>query len=137
MQLEEQFIKEEVMYDKFIEAYHISDYEVLTPNGWINIEGIGKTILFKEFIIKTSGGKELICADTHILYRCDNLDFETKKTDLTEIYCKDLELGDIIMTKDGPEMITEYIKTDNESNMYDLQLSEGSNKQYFTKTQLK
>lgn len=130
MQLEENI--KEVMYDKFIESYHVKDYEVLTPKGWINIEGIGKTILFDEFVIKTSGDKELICADKHIMYRCDNIIFDTKKCDLTEIYCENLGIGDIIMTKDGPEMIMEYYKNGKSSNMYDIQLSEGSNKQYFT-----
>jgi hypothetical protein len=121
-----------VLYDKFIEAYEVDDYEVLTPNGWVNIEGIGKTIVYEEYKIITFGDKELICADNHILYRCDNLDLINKKCDLTEIFCKDLLLGDFIMTKDGPEMIMELYKTGNSSNMYDLQLSEGSNKQYYT-----
>lgn len=120
------------LYDKFIEAYEINDLEVLTPNGWVNIEGIGKTIEYDEWYIITSGDKDLICADKHILYRCDNLDFKSKKCNLTEIFCKDLSLGDWIMTKDGPEEILHFVKTGNKSHMYDLQLSEGSNKQYYT-----
>ena len=123
---------DKVLYDKFIEAYEVDDYEVLTPNGWINIEGIGKTIEYEEYKIITFGDKELICADKHILYRCDNLDLLNKKCDLTEIFCENLQLGDFVMTKDGPEMIMELYKTGNSSNMYDLQLSEGSNKQYYT-----
>jgi len=123
---------ERPLYDKFIEAYEVDNLEVLTPNGWVNIEGIGKTIEYDEWRIFTSGGKELICADTHLLYRCDNIDFESRKCDLTEIYCKNLQIGDLIMTKDGPEMIMEFGLTGNKSNMYDLQLSEGSNKQYYT-----
>jgi hypothetical protein len=125
-------VYENILYDKFVEAYHIKDYEVLTPNGWIDIEGIGKTVEYEEWKILTSGGKELICADDHILFRCDNMDFTSKKCDLTEIYCKDLQLGDFIMTKDGPEMIMEFGQTDKKSNMYDFQISEGSNKQYYT-----
>jgi hypothetical protein len=120
------------LYDKFTEAYEVNNLEVLTPKGWINIEGIGKTIEYEEWKIVTDSGKELICADDHILYRCDNLDFENKKCDLVEIYTKNLELGDFIMTKDGPEMIMEFGLTGNKSQMYDLQLSEGSNKQYYT-----
>lgn len=120
------------LYDKFIEAYEVENLQVLTPNGWINIEGIGKTIEYEEWRILTNGDKELICADTHLLYRCDNIDFYTKKCDLTEIYCKDLEIGDFIFTKDGPEMIMEFGLTGNKSHMYDLQISEGSNKQYYT-----
>jgi hypothetical protein len=120
------------LYDKFVEAYEVDELEVLTPNGWVNIEGIGKTIEYDEWRISTNGDKELICADKHLLYRCDNMDFLSKKCDLTEIYCQDLELGDFIMTSDGPEMVMDISKTGNKSHMYDLQLSEGSNKQYYT-----
>ena len=76
---------EKPLYDKFIEAYEIDDLEVLTPNGWVNIEGIGKTIEYDEWRILTSGGKELICADKHLVYRCDNMNFINKKCDLTVI----------------------------------------------------
>ena len=120
------------LYDKFIEAYDVDDYEVLTPNGYVNVEGIGKTIEFDEWEIITSGGKELICADKHLLYRCDKLNFNTRKCDLTEIFCMNLELGDFIMTKDGPEQIMNISKNGKKSHMYDLQLSDGSNKQYYT-----
>ena len=120
------------LYDKFIEAYRVNNLQVETPNGWVDIEGIGKTIEFEEWEIYTSGGKHLICADKHLLYRCDNLIFHSKKCDITEIYCQDLNLGDFIMTKDGPEMIMDIRLTGNKSHMYDLQLSEGSNKQYYT-----
>jgi hypothetical protein len=123
---------ERPLYDKFTEAYEVNGYDVLTPNGWVNIEGIGKTIEFEEWHIITSGGKDLICADKHLLYRCDNMDFGARKCDLTEIYCQDLELGDFIMTKDGPEQIMDISKTGKSSQMYDLQLSEGSDKQYYT-----
>lgn len=120
------------LYDKFIEAYRTKDLQILTPNGWIDIEGIGKTVEFEEWKIITSGGKEIICADRHILYRCDNLDFDRKKCDLTEIFCENLKLGDFISTIDGPEMVMEHTKTGKKSNMYDLQISNGSNKQFYT-----
>lgn len=120
------------LYDKFIEAYRTKDLQILTPNGWIDIEGIGKTVEFEEWKIITSGGKEIICADKHILYRCDNLDFDRKKCDLTEIFCENLKLGDFISTIDGPEMVMEHTKTGKKSNMYDLQISNGSNKQFYT-----
>jgi hypothetical protein len=123
---------ERPLYDKFIEAYEVDDIEILTPNGWINIEGIGKTIEYNEWHIMTSGGKKLICADTHILYKCDDLNFDSLNCILTEVYCKDLLLGDFIMTIDGPEMIVEFGYSDDKSNMYDLQLSNGSERQYYT-----
>jgi hypothetical protein len=120
------------LYDKFVEAYEVDDYEVLTPNGFIKIEGIGKTVEYDEWYIITSGDKDLICADKHLLYRCDNINFDNKKCELTEIYCENLTSGDWIMTKDGPEKILHIVMTGNKSHMYDLQLSEGSNKQYYT-----
>lgn len=120
------------LYDKFIEAYEVDNLEVETPNGWVKIEGIGKTVEFDEWELITSGGKHLICADKHILYRCDNVDFLTKKCDITEIYCEGLKIGDFIMTKNGPEMLMDLFKNGKKSHMYDLQLSEGSNKQYYT-----
>jgi len=120
------------LYDKFIEAYEVNNLEVKTPNGWINVEGIGKTIEYVEWKIVTSEGKDLICADKHIVYRCDNLNFQTKKCDLTEIFTENLTLGDFIMTQDGPEMVMELSLTGNKSHMYDFQLSEGSDKQYYT-----
>ena len=110
------------LYDKFIEAYRTKDLQILTPNGWVDIEGIGKTIEFEEWKITTSGGKEIICADKHILFRCDNLDFDRKKCDLTEIFCENLKLGDFISTIDGPEMVMEHTKTGKKSNMYDLNI---------------
>lgn len=119
------------LYDKFVEAYEVNDLQVLTPNGYVNIEGIGKTIEYDEWQIITKD-TEIICADKHILYRCDNIDFNNKNVDLTEIFCENLELGDFIMTKNGPDMILDIFKTGKKSNMYDLQLSEGSDKQYYT-----
>lgn len=120
------------LYEKFVEAYEVKDLQVLTPSGYIDIEGIGRTIEFDEWLIQTSGGKNLICADKHILYRCNNLDFDLRKCNITEVYCENLVLGDFIMTKNGPEMIMDISLTGNKSSMYDLQLSNGSNKQYYT-----
>jgi len=120
------------LYNKFIEAYTVNTLEVFTPNGWVEVQGIGKTILYEEWKIVLSSGKEIVCADEHILYRCNNLNFYKKSCDLEEIFTKNLNLGDFIMTKDGPEMIMEFGKTGCSSNMYDLQLGDGSNKQYYT-----
>ena len=120
------------LYDKFLEAYETDNYEVLTPNGFVKIEGIGKTIEYDEWYIITSGDKDIICADKHIMYRCDNLDFQNKKCELTELYCENLNNGDWVMTKDGPDKILHIAPTGKKSHMYDLQISDGSNKQYYT-----
>jgi len=117
---------------KFIESYKVSDLQVETPNGWIDIEAIGKTIEFDEYKIITASGRSLICADKHILYKVTSLDFFTKKCDISETYCEYLSVDDIIMTIDGPEPIVSMDMTGNKSHMYDLQISNGSDQQYYT-----
>lgn len=120
------------LYDKFTEAYRVSDYEVLSDKGWIDIEGVGKTIPYDVWVIKTSDGNELKCADDHIVMRCDNLDYTKNKVDLTEIFVKNLTLGDLIMSKKGPSMVMELYKTDERVSMYDLQVSRDSDHLYYT-----
>lgn len=125
-------LNDKILYDKFISANEVYDWDVLTPKGWVNIEGVGKTKLFQHWYILTEKNKELICADEHILGKCENINFINKTYDLTEIYTKDLKNGDFIMTIDGPEEVLFVGYTEQESNMYDLQLSEGSDKHYYT-----
>lgn len=125
-------IHEIPLFGKFIESYRVSDYQVETPNGWIDIESVGKTIEYEEYEILLSNGDSLICADKHILFTCSDLDVFNKKCSLTEIYCKDLKFGDIIMTETGPSLIMEIKKTGKSSHMYDIQIAEGSNHQYYT-----
>jgi hypothetical protein len=120
------------LYGKFIEAWEITEYQVDTPGGWVDIEGVGKTIPYREWKIVTHSGKELICADKHIVYRCNNINIIKKKFDLEEVYVNQLSIGDFIVCEGGPEMIMEFGELDTESNMYDLQLSHNSDKRYWT-----
>lgn len=120
------------LYDKFTEAYSVKDYEVLSDSGWLDIEGIGKTIPYRAYSIKTSGGKELKCADEHILMKCFNLDFDKKSMDMNEIHLKDLEMGDVIMTKDGPEMVMEIEDLGYDKEMYDIQVDRESDHLFYT-----
>jgi hypothetical protein len=87
---------------KFLETYCIEDLEVETQNGWVNVECIGKTIPYKKYTITTMDN-QLSCADNHVLYKCDDMDFFLKKCNLTEIFTKNLNIGDFIMTKNGPD----------------------------------
>lgn len=120
------------LYDKFIEAYETKDLQVETPNGWVDIEGIGKTVLYEKWYLTLSDDQEIFCADEHIFYKCVNLKLNNKKCDLIEIYTKDLIPGDFIMTKSGPKMIMHLVNTQEKEHMYDLQLDKNSNKQYYT-----
>lgn len=135
---ESKTIEDGKIQDKFLEAYMIddNDWEVLTPNGWIDIHGIGKTRLYKEWDIytktKNNQTRRIICADEHILGRCDNMDFENKTYDLTEILAENVKLDEYLMTIDGPEKVIHVEQLNNESNMYDLQIDDGSDRHYYT-----
>jgi hypothetical protein len=120
------------LYDKFTEAYKVKDYEVLSNTGWIDIEGVGKTIPFNVWVLETSDGNTLKCADNHIVMRCDDLELENRKTELSEVFVKDLNQGDFVMTKSGPEMVMNVYKTNEKIPMYDLQVSRKSDHLYYT-----
>lgn len=109
---------------KFEETFNISDYEVLTHKGYVNIKRIGKTVPYLKYIIKTDN-YTLECADEHIIID-DTYD---------EIFAKDLNKDsrpDKIITLTGPEIVREVINTNEYENMYDIELDEGSGHLYYT-----
>ena len=114
-------LKSETVNRKFTWSQNIFDYEVETDNGFVDIVAIHQTIPYLKFIIKTKN-KTLECADDHILFN-NNMD---------EVFAKELNVGDLILTKDGVEEITEIINTGVYEEMYDLELSDNSNHRYYT-----
>ena len=107
---------------KFTETINITDYEVETDTGFVDIVSINKTIPYLKYIIKTSNGKELECADDHILFT----------EDLEEKFAKNFVIGEKIYTIDGIEVVTDVINTNEYEEMYDLALSDDSNHRYYT-----
>lgn len=106
---------------KFLDMIKIKDYEIMTDTGWEKIYSIGKTIPYVEWFLKTENF-ELKCADKHIVF---GENFCTR-------YVEDLNVGDKIQTERGLEKIIKIEKTNKESNMFDLQLTNSSNKRYYT-----
>jgi hypothetical protein len=102
------------MQDKFIDKVYIDEYEVLTPTGWGNFDGIYKTIPYQVYEVLFTNGNNIKCADEHILISEGN-----------EVYAKDLKIGQII---DGIEqhVIKDIIIHDEFENMYDLSNVDGS-----------
>ena len=107
---------------KFTEIIDVTDYEVETDDGFADIVSINKTIPYLKYIIKTSSGKELECADDHILFT----------EELEEKFAKDFVAGDKIYTINGIETVTDVINTNEYEEMYDLALSDDSNHRYYT-----
>jgi len=106
---------------KFIETHKVTDYEVMTDNGFQPIYAIGKTIEYDVWILKTTN-HELKGADEHLVF---DEHFFTK-------YLKDLKVGDKIQTEDGLENVISCINTHIKKNMYDLELKYDSDRRYYT-----
>lgn len=120
---------------KFIDTIEIDDWQVETDTGWSNIKAIGKTIEYDEWILETSRfegtniiKKQLICADTHIVFKYDCE--QIVKCQIQEIFVKDLKKGDFLLTKDGKEWVSKIEHTIEKSNMYDLQLDDENHRFY-------
>jgi len=107
---------------KFTKSWKIEDYEILTDEGYVDIEYLHETIPYQVFEIKTASGKSLKCADDHIIFL----------SDMSEIFVKDLEIGDRIISKEGVDIIISVENLGYEESMYDFQLSENSNLRYYT-----
>lgn len=106
---------------KFIQSSLLNDMEVLTDEGWSDVVAVHKTIPYKVFFIKTKN-YELKCADNHILF----------DQNMNEVFAKDIKIGDHIMTKSGSEDVLSAITSEQEENMYDLELDYGSKERYYT-----
>ena len=109
-------------YRKFIESIDISDYQVETDEGFVDIVAIHTTVPYVKYIIKTDDGLCLECADKHILFKIDH----------EEVYAEDIDVGDEIITENGISIVTHVENTGIMENMYDLELSENSDHRYYT-----
>lgn len=109
------------MDKKFIRTSILDDYEVLADSGWVNINAIHETIEYEEWSLSTQNFN-LICADTHVVFD-DNM---------KEVFVKDLKIGSKIQTKNGIELVEKCYKTNEKSNMYDLDLDDKSDHRYYT-----
>ena len=123
---------------KITKTTKVSDYEVLTDDGFVDIEALHQTIPYEVYHLKLSDLKELKCADNHVVF----------DENMNEVFVKNLSVGDNIFigefgaTEDGgffheklESPLSKVIELTNlgyEEVMYDLELKEGSNRRYYT-----
>ncbi len=94
---------------KFISEFNISDYDILTDDGWKPINKIYKTIKYNVYKL-TTATKTLKCADTHLIFTNDNV-------------CKnliDIVSTDKIITDAGVEDIISIDIMNYKEHMYDI-----------------
>jgi hypothetical protein len=114
MSLEENTIR------KYIETKDASDWEIMTDTGWEDLKSVSKTIKYEVWEIRTAT-KTLRCADNHILF------YERFR----EVFCKDIRVGERVLTKDGLEEVVHVYNTYITDNMYDVDIN-NDNKRFFT-----
>ena len=122
---------------KITKTTKISEYEVLTDDGFVDIEALHETIPYEVYNLKLSDGKEIKCADNHIVFVTEYHESTHESIGLTEVFVKDLQMGSFVMVSDdnGNLIESEVIELTNlgyEEVMYDLELKEGSNRRYYT-----
>lgn len=107
------------MDKKFISSKVISDYEILTDDGFKNVVALHKTIEYQMYKLVTTNS-ELHCADNHIVFLYDD----------SEVFVKNLKIGQNIKTINGIEEVLHIEETDIYTNMYDFELSDNNVKYY-------
>jgi len=119
---------------KITKTTKVSDYEVLTDDGFVDIEALHETIPYEVYQLKLKNGKKLKCADNHIVFKFNKDDLFV----FDEVFVKNLKIGDKILTQyneSGEIDESEVLEITNlgyEEVMYDLELKEGSNRRYYT-----
>lgn len=97
--------------EKIIKTYDVSDYEIMTDDGWKDITHIHETIPFEVWRLETDSGLFIECADEHIVI--DEFG--------SSIYVQDLIVGSRIKTINGIEKVKNIFKTNSSPvNMYDV-----------------
>ena len=104
-----------------LESKSVSDWQILTDTGWVDILETHKTIPYEKWKIVTNSGKNLIGADLHRVFNNKN----------EPIYISELTTGDHIFTQDGLESVCKVEQSKETCNMFDLTLSDASNHRYY------
>ena len=93
----------------------MNGWEVLSDTGYQPISMIGKTIEYDVWYLRTPSF-ELRCADDHIVFLEDG----------TEIFVKNLTVGQNIKTANGSEPVLLLYSENKQESMYDVQVESES-----------
>lgn len=105
---------------KIIKSINVPRYfKVLSDTGYEHIESIHQTIQYKIWNVNTNSFS-IKCADNHILFL----------SNFTEIFVKNLKIGDEIITEKGIESVITIEETEHFEEMYDLEISSNEHRYY-------
>lgn len=112
---------------KIIDTKQLSNIKVLSDTGYVPATEIHKTQPYTVYEIRTSSGKTIEGADIHLVYR----QTYTETTIINDsVWIKDLNVGDYILTKDGPEQVVSIYKAPYKLSMYDLSIDSQEHRYY-------
>lgn len=114
-------LDEDDISKKIIESYDVSDYQVTSDTGLVDISSLHITQPYIHYRIDLENGMFLECADNHII-------FDSHKN---EIFVKDVRVGDLISTSDGDSEVVSVEKMGRKTSMGDLSIDH-SNHRYYT-----
>jgi hypothetical protein len=97
---------------KFI-AEGKTDLLIQTPTGWSSVNRVLKTVEFEAWELVIPGFKPLIAADDHIIITVHG-----------EVHMKDLQIGDLVYTVNGPQAVQSIKCLEYKEHMYDLELND-------------
>ena len=95
---------------KFEDVINIDDYEIDTPQGWVSINSIMKTIPYEVWCLILEDYTILKCADNHIVFTNVN----------EQVFVKNLKVNDVILTKTGNKRVLSIDNLGYIENMYDV-----------------
>jgi hypothetical protein len=107
---------------KFTKTFDMSDYQILTDSGFVDLSMLHQTVPYRVWELELSNGYGIECADDHIV-------FDDK---MNEVFVKDLQIGDRVMTDNGVHIVISNRETNRVENMYDFELVDGSDRRYYT-----
>jgi ATP-dependent Clp protease ATP-binding subunit ClpC len=122
---------------KITKSFNLEGFSILTDTGFEKLEKLHETIPYEVYHLKLADGKELKCADNHIVFVQEFDESTMEPIFLKEIFVKDLPKHSFIMVSDekGNLSDSEVVEITNlgyEEIMYDFELTEGSNRRYYT-----
>lgn len=97
---------------KFVDSIEVSDWEIETDSGWVDITHINKTVEYTVWRLTTTNCS-IKCADNHIVFTDSG----------KEIFVKDLIPGEMIRGQHGLEQVISVFKTDKKEHMYDISVT--------------
>ena len=106
--------------EKFTVILQNTDYDIKTPSGWKSVIKVFQTIPYKRWLIKTDTGRELECADTHILINSHN----------KQIFVDNLQLGDELLVENGIEQVVLIREFSESVKMYDIEIEDDEHLYY-------